>query len=68
MNNKKTYEGIFNFQGEIHTLRTHRVVPTEAAAFHLFTSVLSERLQRTPKSIRAYFNGSKDNYQIKEVK
>lgn len=63
------FEGEFNWQGEIHKLRTRIHCPNESAAFSIFTRVLSQKLGRRASAIRKYFNGEKDNYKItkKEV-
>lgn len=62
----KNYFGRFNYQGEIHELRTRRPCPNASMAFRVLTSALSKKLGRTASSTRLYFNGSHDNYEIRE--
>jgi hypothetical protein len=60
----KRYVGQFNWYGEVHVLSTN--APSKSAAYSIFTRVLSKKLRRIPSAIRAYFNGTKDNYNIRE--
>jgi hypothetical protein len=58
------YVGQFNWYGEVHKLSTN--APSKDAAYSIFTRVLAKKLRRIPSAIRAYFNGTKDNYTIRE--
>jgi len=62
---KKKYKGIFNFHCEVIVLWTHTNSTGEAK--RQFIIQLSEKLNRTPESLRRYFIGVKSNYEIKEI-
>lgn len=64
----KQFIGRFNYQGEIHELRTRRACSNSAMAFRVLTSALSKKLGITEYKTRLYFNGDRDNYQITEEK
>jgi hypothetical protein len=60
----RRYLGKFNWYGEVHTL--HANACSKDAAFMIFTTVLAKKFQRTRSAIKRYFNGTKDNYTIRE--
>ena len=60
------YSGNYNHQGEIFRLWTH--APGPGKAHQDFIVQLAERLKRTKAYLRAYFNGSRDNFKITEDK
>ena len=60
---KQRYKGIFNFNGEVIVLWTHANGKGEAK--RLFIIQLSEKLNRTPDSIRRYYSDGKANYDIR---
>ena len=61
---KKLFKGTFNYAGVSYTLYTHAI--SEEWAFLNFTSQLSKKVGYKPSYVRSYFNGSKDNYYIRE--
>jgi len=62
----KYFKGTFNWYGEVHTLHTN--APNETSAYSIFTRVLAKKLSRVPSTVRRYYKGDKDNYEIEEVK
>lgn len=64
--NKKLFKGTFNYAGESYEMFTHSI--TNEGAFLNFTSQIAKRVGYTARYVRGYFNGSKDNYYVKEVK
>ncbi|RPI56357.1 MAG: hypothetical protein EHM49_00605 [Deltaproteobacteria bacterium] len=65
INSKTLYEGIFNYSGELFKLYTHANSPERA--FLNFMSQLSKKLEVNKRAVMYRFNGSKDNYYVKEV-
>ena len=61
----RQYYGTFNFNGELIHLWTHAINKNEAK--RRFIIRLSEKLNRTPDSIRKYYSGDKPNYKIEEI-
>jgi hypothetical protein len=62
------YKGTFNWNGEIISLTTRRPAMNVGVAYRQLTRVLALRLQRTHSAVKLYFNGEKDNFEIKEVR
>lgn len=62
---KKLYQGDYNYQGEVKTLFCWAM--SKAQAHALFVKRLSMIYGRHINHIAAYFNGSKNNYEIKEA-
>lgn len=63
---KKPFKISLNWYGE--TLTFHRYARTEDHAMFLATMELARLLGRYHKAVYNYFNGSKDNYLVEEVK
>jgi len=59
------YEGKFNYFGELHNFFRH--ASTINKAYFLMTLRLAKKLKVTHGSIKYYFGGMRDNFQIKEV-
>jgi len=62
---KQKYKGTFNWHSEIIILWTHANSTREAK--RQFIIQLSEKLNRTPESLRRYYSGVMSNYEIKEI-
>ena len=63
---KLKYKGTFNWHGEIHTF--YRYAISEDHAKELMLLALGKKLGRYFPLLRVYFDGSKDNFKIEEVK
>lgn len=61
----KKWKGTFNWYNEVITLHTN--AESEIHARHRFICVLAKILKREVWAVQRYFNGEKDNYNIKEV-
>lgn len=59
------WQGTFNWKGQVFTDWVR--AGTETSAYRLLTIRIANRVQRTPYDVRAYFNGSKDNYEILHI-
>ena len=57
--------GQFNYQSEIFNLVTE--AKTERQAWRHFCYGLAKRLSVQERVMRNYFNGTKDNYKIREA-
>ena len=64
-NKKRLYQGIFNYQREIHII--HRYARDESDAKCLMLQELARRLDTSVRMLKFYFDGSSDNFKIKEV-
>lgn len=62
---KTKFHGKFNWHGEVHELWRYA---TKSSAYSVLTRALGKEIGIIPWAIRGYFNGSKDNFEIKEVK
>lgn len=65
MNNQKRYKVTLNWYGEIRVFWTGAVSESQARAF--VVKKFSQEMNREPFSMLAYFNGKRDNMQIKEA-
>ena len=63
---RKLFKGTFNWCGESYDLYTR--ASSLHAAWLNFTAQLSKKLGFSKYSVRQYFDGSKDNYYVEEVK
>ena len=63
---KKLYNGTFSYAGQVFRLFTH--AKDERKAYWQMINVLSKRLKVGKRTLMFAFDGSKDNYYIKEVK
>ena len=63
---KKLYKGQFNYSGELFELFTHSTSP-ECALLN-FANQIGKKLQVGKRTVLIKFNGSINNYYIKEVK
>lgn len=63
---KKLYQGTFNNRGEV--LVEWVRAANESIAYKLLTARLGAQMGKTTTSVRLQFNGSKNNFEIKEVK
>ena len=61
----KLYKGSFNFHNEIHQFYRKAYSPSQA--FFFMTRKLSQELKITHSSVKYYFGGMKDNYELMEV-
>ena len=66
MPNDKLFIGEFNVSGQSIIKYTH--APTIRKAFHNFISQIAELLNIGTAPVYSMFDGSKDNYYIKEIK
>lgn len=66
MPKKLNYKGTFNWHGEIHTIYRHGINKEHAKEMMLMA--LGKKLDRHFPLLRIYFDGSKDNFKIEEVK
>lgn len=62
----RKYAGVFNWYGEIHTFHTSALSEGQVRTF--MCKQLAECLKLEHSAILIYFNGSKNNYEIKEMK
>ena len=62
---KKLYNGNFNFNGQIFKLFKHAFTVNQA--YFYMTRELAQKLRVTHSSIKYYFGGIKNNYEIREV-
>lgn len=62
---KGKYQGIFNWYGEVHTLHTSALSEGQARTF--MCKKIAECLKLEHSAVLIYFNGSKNNYEIKKV-
>jgi hypothetical protein len=60
------YSSIFNFQGEVIAMQTE--ARTERQAWQNFCYGLAKQHGVSKRAIANYFNGTKNNYEIKEEK
>ena len=61
---KRLWKGTFNWSGEVFTI--YKRAHNESTAFQLMAFELAKRKGLTAWAIRQYFNGEKDNFEIKE--
>lgn len=61
----KLFKGVFNYQGESHTLYTH--ASTREVAFINFVHQLVKKLFYSYQYLYMYFTSGKDNHLITEV-
>ena len=63
---KPLWNGTFNWHGQV--FEDWCRAANESLAHKLLTIRIATRVGRTTYDVRQYFNGSRDNYEIKEVK
>ena len=63
---KNLYHGKYNFQKEVHNL--YRWAKNPDVAHRLFITELSRKLRRSHSPIFSYFDGSRNNFRITEIK
>ena len=64
MTTKRLYKGTFNNSGETYELYTH--ASSSALAYYNFVNQLSKKLNVGKSTVMFKFDGSRDNYHIKE--
>ena len=62
---KKLYDGSFNYNGQVFEL--FKCAFTANQAYFYMTRELAQKLKVTHSSIKYYFGGIKDNYEIREI-
>lgn len=62
----KLYQGLFNYQGE--QIEEWVRAESEAQAFRLLTARIGMAKEKTAYTVRQYFNGKEQSYEIKEIK
>ena len=62
---KKLYQGVFNYQREIHVIYRHGY--KKESVKYLMLHELTGRLGLRISTLANYFGGSFDNFKIKEV-
>lgn len=63
---KKLYKGTFNYQREVVEEWTWAI--SEREAWSRITARIAAAVDASTYTIRQYFDGTKDNYKIEEVK
>jgi len=63
---KNLYKGTYNWYGEVMTLYVHASDPQVAKV--LFIRRIANKMGRSIITVQYYFDGSKDNFRIEEVK
>ena len=61
---KELYKGTFNWCGESYELYTH--ADSSALAFYNFITQLNRKTEVPKRALMFWFDGSKDNYYIRE--
>ena len=63
---KQLYHGTFNYQGQDIDVYKHAC---SVPHFMFLSSVeLAEKIGTSPRAVRQFFDGSKDNYKVERVK
>jgi len=62
----KLWKGTFNWAGEVYEMFTHAI--NSEKAYLNFCSQLSKKLKIGKRTVMFKFDGSNDNYYIKEIK
>ena len=61
---KHLWKGTFNWSGEVFTI--YKRAHNESSAFQLMALEIAKRKSISAWAVRQYFNGKKDNFEVKE--
>ena len=60
------FKGTFNWHGEVFSLSTK--AKNETIAYTKLTQVIAKKVGRTVSCVKAHFDGTRDNFTIREVR